>query len=485
VTVPIARRSLPPDPALPLVVDLDGTLLKSDLLYETLFSCPPSIVNAARVFKALLQGKARLKHVLAQSSAVDYALLPYDDEVLALIEAARSQGRQVFLATASNETHAEGVCRHLGIFDGFFASNSDRNLKGQNKADALAERFGEGRFEYAGNDAADLQVWRKSAAAVTIRTPAAVNRSLSELGVPTRSLPSPSPGWLDWMRAIRVHQYAKNALIFVALLTSHRYFDIDAIVRACIAFAAFSACASAIYIVNDLVDLQADRAHPSKRSRPFASGTIPLANAVPAAGLLLILGMAMSFAVSLKFTGVLVAYLLLTTAYSFSLKRKMIIDVVALAALYTIRVIAGAVAAEVVLSEWLLAFSMFIFMGLALIKRVTELVVRRNLNLADSSNRNYKPGDEIVVVAMAAASGFNALTVLCLYIASPQVQSHYRHEELLWLVPSIILYWYLRALMLAWRGLLTDDPIVFALRDRISRLAVLLMVAVVVLAGYI
>ncbi|MCZ8101509.1 MAG: UbiA family prenyltransferase [Burkholderiales bacterium] len=483
MTVQCIGQRLTTDKALPLVVDLDGTLLRSDLLYESLFSCPPSLHNGVGVVRAILQGKARLKYFLAQTSAIDYSLLPYDDEVLALIEAARLEGRTIFLATASNETHAAGVCSHLGLFDGFIASDPDNNLKGRKKAEALIERFGSGGFEYVGNDASDLHVWSVSAAAVTIRTTAEVKRTLSTLDVPTRTLPSPGPTWADWRRAIRVHQYAKNALLFVALLTSHSYFELDAVLRVCIAFTAFSACASAIYIVNDLVDLQADRAHPSKSSRPFASGKIELARALPAAAVLLTAGLALSFAVSLKFVGVLIVYLLLTTAYSFSLKRKMIIDVIALAALYTIRVIAGAVAAEVVLSEWLLAFSMFVFMGLALIKRATELVVRRNLNLADSSNRNYKLGDEIVVVAMAAASGFNALTVLCLYIASPGVQSHYRFAEFLWLVPPIVLYWYLRALMLAWRGLLTDDPIVFALRDRISRIAVILMVALVIMAG--
>ena len=468
----------------PLVVDLDGTLLRSDLLYETGFACPPSLTNIWRLLRALTQGKAALKATLAETTTVDYALLPYDEEVLALIAAARAQGRPVILATAANVRHAEGVCRHLGVFDGYIASDDVINLKGDAKAAALVERFGAGGFEYVGNDAADLPVWKVSGGAVTVRTPERVLTKLAQLRIPSRALPAEKPGLKDWLRALRVHQYSKNVLLFVALLTSHTYTDAGAILRVCVAFAAFSLCASAIYIVNDLVDLQSDRAHPTKRSRPFASGRIPLAHAVPASALLIAAGIAMAFAVSLKSVGTLLIYLALTTAYSFVLKRKMIIDVITLAALYTIRVIAGSVADGVELSEWLLAFSMFIFMGLALIKRATELVVRRNLELGDSASRNYKAGDETVVVAMAAAAGFNALTVLSLFIASPAVQSHYRTPELLWLVPPLILYWYLRALMLAWRGMLADDPIVFALRDPISRLAVLMMIGVVVAASF-
>ncbi len=468
--------------ALPLVIDLDGTLLKSDLLYETLFALRPTPANLAGLAEAASKGKAALKEMLAEASPLDYALLPYDPKVIALIEAARAEGRPVYLATAANDRHAAGVCRHIGLFDGYIASDARRNLKGLAKADALVERFGNKGFEYAGNDGSDLEIWKVAAGAVTVRTSARVERQVAALGIPRRVVSDAPARASDWIRAIRVHQYAKNLLLFVALLTSHTYLDWGAIERVSIAFLAFSACASAIYIINDLVDLAADRAHPSKRSRPFASGVIPLRHAVPAALALLALGLVAAMAVSGKLVAVLAVYVAITTAYSFSLKRKMIVDVITLAGLYTIRVIAGAVAAQVVLSEWLLAFSMFVFMGLALIKRATELVTRRNLELGDSPNRNYKQGDETVVVAMAAASGFNALTVLCLFIASPAVQAHYRTPELLWFVPPVVLYWFLRALMLAHRGLLNDDPIVFALRDKISRLALVVMVVVVVAA---
>jgi len=467
---------------MPLVVDLDGTLLKSDLLFETFFSCPPSLRNARRLVEAFGKGKAALKLALAELSPVDYATLPYDPDVIDYIKAARAAGRTVILATASNERHAEGVCTHLGLFDGFLASDASRNLKGQTKADLLVERYGRGGFEYMGNDASDLKIWTVAGRAVAVRTAPAVLRRLSALGLPVTVLEPDQAGLAVWIRAIRVHQYAKNILLFVALLASHTFFDPGALLRVVVGFVAFSCSASAIYLINDLVDLGADRAHPTKRRRPLASGAILPGQAVVVSAGLLVTGLVLALAVSPAFAGVLVIYLGLTTAYSFSLKRKMIVDVITLASLYTIRVIAGAVAAGIVMSEWLLAFSMFIFMGLALIKRATELMMRVKLDLGDASNRNYKRGDETVVAAMAAASGFNALTVLSLYIASPAVQTNYSAPAFLWLVPPIILYWFLRALMLAYRGLLEDDPIVFALRDKVSRIALLLIGATVILA---
>jgi 4-hydroxybenzoate polyprenyltransferase len=280
---------------------------------------------------------------------------------------------------------------------------------------------------------------------------------------------------------LRVHQYAKNALVFVPLLTSH-LFTLEAFAQALLAFVAFSLCASSIYILNDLVDLQDDRGHRSKCNRPLASGAIPLMHGVIAIPILFLCALGFAAALSLPFLGVLLGYFALTTAYSFVLKRKMVVDVITLAGLYSVRVVGGAVAIGVVISEWLIAFCMMIFMSLALIKRYVELAARRDANLPDPTSRNYKNSDLDIVAALAAAAGFNAVTVFTLYISSDTVNHLYTRPQILWLVGPLLMFWIARALLLASRRLMDDDPVVFAIKDRVSLLTVAATAALIVAA---
>lgn len=467
----------------PLVVDLDGTLIRSDLLIETAFSelgrRPFSVFG---MIMALFRGKAALKHRLADPSRFDPAGLPYDDAVLHCIQEARAEGRPVYLASASSEQLVRAVAEHLGLFTGWFGSSEANNLSGQAKCDHLVEAFGAGGFDYIGNDRADLAVWAQCDQAIAIRAPSPIRQRISSVGGgQVRLLESKRPTYRTWLKLFRIHQYAKNGLIFVPLVTSQS-FTLEAIISATLAFTAYSLCASAVYVLNDLVDLPADRGHPTKRNRPLANGSIALLPAILSTPLLLLAGLTLAALVSLPFLGVLLGYLALTTSYSFYLKRKLLVDVVALAMLYTVRVIGGAVAIGVVLSPWLLAFSMFIFTSLALLKRYIELATRLDANLDDPSNRNYKISDSSVVMAMAAASGFNAVTVLALYISSDDVNQLYNRPEALWLICPLMMYWIGRALVLAHRRLIDDDPLVFAIRDRNSLGAIVCILAVVGIA---
>lgn len=466
----------------PLVVDLDGTLVRSDLLIESGFAelgrSPQSVLSIAA---ALFRGKAALKHRLAEAESFDPATLPYDPVVLDLIAEVRDGGRTVYLASASNGRLVEGVAQHLGVFDGWFASDSTTNLAGSAKAACLVANFGMRGFDYVGNDAADLAVWAEADEAITIRTSESVRRRLAKTGRPARHLDSEAPTWRTWAKLFRVHQYVKNALVFIPLMTSHS-FNMPAIFAAVLAFIAYSLSASGVYVLNDLVDLAADRDHPTKRNRPLANGTIPILQAVLAVPLLLAAGLLVASAVSLPFLGMLGVYLALTTAYSFDLKRRLIVDVVALAMLYTLRVIGGAVAIQVLPSQWLLAFSMFMFTSLALLKRYIELTRRLDANQSDPSNRNYRISDHQVVMAMAAAAGFNAVTVTALYVSSDAVNGLYRRPQALWLVCPLLMYWIGRALVMADRRQIDDDPIVFAIRDRNSRYAIVCILAIVALA---
>jgi len=466
----------------PLVVDLDGTLVRSDLLIETAFSevaRDPSSLFA--LCTALMRGKAALKHRLAKSAAFDPSTLPYDETVLNRIRKAKDEGRPVYLASASNQRFVEAVADHVGLFSGWFASDEIDNLASDTKAKRLVKEFGERGYDYIGNDAADLPVWAKAAQSISIRAPAGVMRRLAQRQIEFECLPAERPTWRTWAKLFRVHQYAKNALLFVSLFLAHQ-FSLDLITKAFLAAVAFSFCASSVYVLNDLADLQADRQHPTKQLRPLANGAIPLLDGVIAVPILFVTSVLVAALVSLPFLEILLGYFTLTTAYSFVLKRKMLIDVVVLATLYVVRILAGAVAINNSISEWLLAFSMFIFMSLALIKRYVELAVRIDTGLASPANRNYKLGDLDVVAALAAAAGFNAVTVFALYVSSDAVHMLYRRPQLLWLICPVLLYWISRALMMANRRHMEDDPIQFALRDKNSIVAGGLIALVVIAA---
>jgi 4-hydroxybenzoate polyprenyltransferase/phosphoserine phosphatase len=438
------------------------------------FRTGPQSRSVFELCAALGRGKAAFNHRLAAQFAMDAASLPYDDAVLARIRKARSAGRPVFLASASDQRLVKAVADHLGIFAGWFASDKMNNLSGQARTQRLASEFGAGGFDYIGNEAADLPIWERATEVIAIRISAGVLRRLTKSGRQVEELSSERPTWRSWARLFRIHQYTKNALIFVPLLLAHQ-FSPEQVTAAILAAVAFSLCASSVYVLNDLTDIQADRNHPTKRLRPLASGEIPLLHAIAAVPILFVASGLVAVSVSIPFLGILSRYVVLTTAYSFILKRKMFIDVIVLAMLYVARLVAGAVAVQVPLSEWLLAFSMFMFMALALIKRYVELAARMDCGLTDPANRNYKLGDLDIVAALAAAAGFNAVTVFALYISSDAVHSLYRHPQLLWLICPILLYWISRALMLAHRRHMDDDPIVFALKDRDSLIAALVV----------
>jgi 4-hydroxybenzoate polyprenyltransferase len=468
---------------IPLVVDLDGSLLQSDLLYESFFSSiKEGIKHHSTTFRFLMRGKAPLKAYLAKVSTIDYALLPFDPDVVALIEESRRQGRPVYLATASNQRHAEGVAAHFGFFDGVFSSDDTVNLAGEIKARILVDTFGECGFDYVGNSITDLSVWKHARTAYVVNGSISLKRKVEKSGIAVKLVEKPASTWRVWITAMRIHQYAKNTLLFVPLLTSHAY-TLQNILHALLAFIAFSLCASSAYFLNDLVDLNADRQHPSKKKRPFACGAISIAHGIIAIPILVLLAFSCAALTTPMFVFVLLAYLLLTLAYSFTLKRRLIVDIVVLATLYTIRVIAGAAALPVVPSEWLLAFSMFIFTCLALVKRYIELAMRVEQELPDPTNRNYRLIDLPIVGALAAASGFNAVTIFALYVSSPAVAALYRQSELLWLLCPILMYWLSRIVVLAHRRALDDDPIVFALRDRNSRVCAAAMVVIVLIAS--
>lgn len=451
----------------PLVVNLEGTLIPSDFLVELSFTHigrDPS--RTFGLLTALLRGKTALKSRITTATELDAASVPYNVQVIERIQQARAAGCPVYLASASDEKYVDAIAAHLKLFDGWFASSAAENLSSPVRAERLVQTFGAGGFDYIGNSAADLAVWSKARQRTAVRPSKAVERKLLEIDPAAVIVKrhGPHSQLRNWLKLLRIHQWVKNLLVFVPLGTSQN-FDLPSVGAALVAFVTFSFAASGTYLINDLVDLDADRKHVTKRHRPLAAGTIPLVSAIIVALILFALAVAGAVLLSLQFTIVLLAYLALTNAYTFVVKRKMVADVVTLASLYTLRVVGGAAAIAVPVSEWLLAFSMFIFVALALIKRYTELAGRLDSSQPDPTNRNYRKTDLDVVAALAAASGFNAITVFTLYISSDTVRQLYAYPQALWLICPILMYWIGRILMLAHRRLLHDDPVVFALRD--------------------
>jgi 4-hydroxybenzoate polyprenyltransferase len=468
--------------ARPLVVDLDGTLVPVDLLVEQFAALASTDWRAALgALGKLRHGKSALKAAIAESIELQPTLLPYDPAVIALVRKAREEGRPVYLATASHQLQAQAIAAHLEMFDWVFATSGDVNLAGSAKARLLVERFGEGGFDYVGNHSHDLSVWKHAHTAYAVRTPASVRRRLQRLGVQFEIVECRKSGVRDWLHALRVHQYAKNLLIFVPLLAGHSQ-SLSQWLAASMMFVAFCLAASSAYLLNDLLDLEADRQHPTKSRRPLACGTISTKPALVAIPILLLLAAAVSLMISPLCLLVVGGYLLLTLGYSFYLKRRMLVDVVCLAMLYTIRVIAGSVASGITPSEWLLTFSLFVFACLALIKRYTEVALRLDRNLPDTSHRNYRKDDLVILATLAAATGTNAVTVFAFYVTSPAIAELYSRPMLLWLICPLLLYLLGRALMVSHRREMHDDPVVWALRDRICRLG-LVVGALIALAA--
>ena len=342
------------------------------------------------------------------------------------------------------------------------------------------DQFGAGNFDYIGDARADLPVWEKAKRAITVNASASLKKAVEAISSDTEHLGSQSIDWRPYVKALRPHQWLKNLLIFVPAIASHNISS-DTWLEALLAFIAFCFVASSVYVLNDLLDLSADRNHPRKRFRPLASGDIPLIHGSFMALGLLILGLLTALTVGrLEFIGMISGYYVLTTAYSLSLKRRLVIDICTLAGLYTLRVLAGGAATGLPLSVWLLAFSIFVFLSLAAVKRQAELVDGMATGRLEAAGRAYHVEDLPIVAMMAISSGYVSVLVLALYINTPAMQSLYSHPQLLWGVCPILLYWISRMVMLSHRGRMDDDPIVFAARDWVSRICGLLIAGIVI-----
>jgi len=471
----------------PLVVDLvDGTLTPTDTLVESIIQLGKQ--QPLELFKLpfwLFKKRAGFKANLATRLTLPITNLPYTTKLIDYLRNEKLHGRQLILATAAHSNIANAVAAHLDLFDTVLASSEHHNLKGTAKLAAI-QQLVRAEFVYAGDSKADLPIWQAAQAAILVNTSSKVSNTVRkntpiELEFPTENTGS----FKIWLRALRVHQWSKNLLLFVPLLTAFSFQDINKLIAITLAFFAFSLTASATYLGNDLWDLDSDRAHPRKKYRPFASAQIPILTGVALAAGLLILGLIIAVNVSLNFFWMLLLYLLVTTIYTWALKAYVLIDVLVLSLLYTLRIIAGMVVLEVPASSWLLAFSVFIFFSLALVKRCSELVALQQRGIETTLGRDYRRTDLVVLWPLGVGSALSAVVIFGLFISAPETQVRYTSPQGLWLVAIGLIYWLARLWIKTARGEMYDDPLVFAIRDFGSRLTILAMIAITLAAHFI
>jgi 4-hydroxybenzoate polyprenyltransferase/phosphoserine phosphatase len=450
--------------ALPLCVDLDGTLVRSDTLVEGFFAfaTDPGVIGA---LLRLTEGRAAFKQAVAAGAELNVALLPYNETLLAYLRGQKAAGRRL-LATAADQRIARAVAAHLDIFDEVVASDGTSNLKGEAKGRALVERFGVGGFVYAGDSAADLPVWRQAAAVILVNAPAGV-ASRVRGSLPVELAIDDQPALLpELIKAMRPHQWVKNILAFVPILTAHALGEASAWIGGIVMFLAFCFTASAIYLVNDLLDIAADRAHPRKRLRPFARGAVPLPIGAAAAVVLLLTGVGLALVGHVAW--VVALYALMSVSYSFGLKQLPLVDVFMLGALYTIRLFGGGEATGHRLSLWLLGFSSFLFLSLALLKRVEEMMSVGSAGGSKAARRGYSAADTPILQLFGVAAAFASSIVLALFVQSEATAQHYASPSLLWFVVPLLLFWQCRMWLSGARGYMHHDPIVYAARDWVS-----------------
>lgn len=452
----------------PLCVDLDGTLVMTDTLWESFLMALrryPSVTW--KIWGWLLHGKAYTKRRIAESATIDVDTLPYCQEFLEYLRTEKKNGRRLVLATAADRLIAERVANHLGIFSEIIASDNQLNVSGHTKGKILAEKFGEKGFDYAGNASIDLTVWKRARAGVVVRASSAVTAAAAQVTNVRSVFPVSTSFWRSLLAAFRPHQWLKNLLIFVPLIMAHQLPDVLKLGQAGLAFIAFCLAASSLYLLNDLFDLPADRRHPRKRHRVLAAGNLPLPFTLAIVPVLLGLALLVSTLLLWSFTGILLLYIFVSLAYSYFFKQIVLFDVLLLSGLYALRLVAGAFATEVAISFWLLAFSMFFFLSLALVKRVAE-VVQLPKDEKAVAGRGYQRSDLQSLSSLGTASGYLSVLVLALYINSPEVRLLYSMPVMLWLICPLLLYWISRIWLIARRGSMHDDPVIFAARDKIS-----------------
>lgn len=467
----------------PLCVDLDGTLVKSDTLVDSLLALlRADPMMALKLPGRLVGGKAAFKGFVTEAVSLDVVHLPYNGALLKYLHQEHDRGRTIYLATGADVRLAKRVAGHLGIFTDVLGSDGATNLTGANKLDSLRTRLNSAAFDYIGNDTPDLPLLAQATEAMVANPSRGLRRKLKARGIrPAHAFKESEPAFKSAWRAARPHQWAKNLLIFVPLLCSHAL-STGKLLTALAAFCCFSLTASSAYIGNDLLDMEADRRHPRKRLRPFAAGDLSAFAGTVIAALFLVAGLVGAYLLPGRFFACLLMYLGTTLAYSLYLKRIALVDVLALSGLYILRLLAGGTVTQTPISHWLAGFSMFLFLSLAIAKRFAELENLRASNSVPRNGRGYLVNDLDQLRSFGTASAYAAVVVFAIYISGPDVVKLYHQPRLLWLTVPLMILWLNRVWLLASRGEMDEDPVAFALTDSMSQVIGIVVVLVALAA---
>lgn len=472
----------------PIFVDLDGTLIATDTLVESiLLFLRNNPINIFLLIVWLFKGKAKFKSNVVKNVKPKAELLPYNSEVLDYLKKEKKKGKQVYLITASNQIVADSIANYIKIFDGAYGSSRNINLSGKRKLDVIDKITQGTSFDYIGNSADDIPVWEKADRKILVNTPSRIKKKIIPISKVLTLIPRVNVLSIKTtLKAIRVHQWAKNSLLFLPILMAHQFSNINSLISTVWAFLSFSFCASSVYVLNDLLDLETDRKHPTKRTRPFASGDLSIAVGIMLLFGLLLVGIAISvIKLSTTFLIVLLFYMIVTTLYSLILKQILMVDVIILGGLYTLRIAAGSVASMVEVSSWLLVFSMFFFLSLAFMKRYADLILIKKNKDESIAGRGYSLEDLDLVQKSGITSGFVAILVLALYVNSAHVMVLYKSPILIWLVLPVLLYWLMRMWAVTNRGEMDDDPIIYAVKDKMSYVSIIIIIVIMILAATI
>jgi len=459
--------------AIPLYVDLDDTLIGTDILWEQIIRLAfqkPFLIPL--MICVSFRGKALFKKWLSERVEVPVEHLPWSEVVVDHVRKHKDKGGSVILATATHRNIAFKINEHLGIFDAVLATNGDTNLKGSSKAEAIAEynaSLNERHYAYVGDSASDIPIWEKASEAWMVSRSHSLESQCRKAVPHLKVLESRGIGYFSsWITLLRIRQWSKNVLLFLPLLLAHKTTSPAVIISTSVAALSFCFAASGVYLFNDCSDVFKDRSHPLKKRRPLASGAIPLWRGVMASLILIVLAVSLALSsVGKGFALILLLYLFSNVLYTCWIKSVAILDVVLLSLFYSLRIFAGGVASNVEVSKWLLAFSLFFFLCLAFGKRYQEIFLLKSSEVTEHT-RGYIPNDQSIISICGISAGFVSVMVLVLYVNSPEVLKLYRTPDLLWLLAPLGIYWIARFWMLVARGLMHDDPVFFALKDRVS-----------------
>lgn len=470
-----------------IYVDLDGTLIKTDLFFESILKLiKQNPLNIIKIFFWIIKARSYAKSKIANIIDIDAASLPYQSELIEYLKSLKAQGHKIILATASNEKYAHKVSNHLGIFDGVIASSETTNMKGRRKLEEMNKDANGKNFCYAGDSTADIPIWNAASENIFVDAPHTAIKTAQREKKDEKIFTSDKPSKLKaFIKEMRPQQWAKNVLILIPLLTAHRYAEADMALTYLLAFLSFSLCASGVYFMNDLLDIEADRQHKTKCKRPIASGALPIPLGVFGAIMLPASGFAIAIAaLRTEFVIILAVYFILTNFYSLIIKRISTADVMTLATLYTLRIVAGGAAGGIELSSWLITFSIFFFVSLAYLKRYIE-VSELGEDDRKAEGRGYSGNDTETMFMLGIANATASVLVLALFLSSDEVLTQNSSPEILPLLCFIMLYWTNRIWVGAKRKKIADDPVIFAVKDRISVLTGIAFVLVFLAARYI